>query len=88
MDDFDDEGNAAELEFGKEFSQEVQFLMNDEVYILLHLLGNDTRARAGVANESVPSHSFSSFSSDEIIEHLLRLISIQVRLLQVQILRF
>jgi hypothetical protein len=57
MDDFDDEGNAAELEFGKEFSQEVQFLMNDEVYILLHLLGNDTRARAGVANESVPSHS-------------------------------
>jgi hypothetical protein len=87
MDDFDDEGNAAELEFGKEFSQEVQFLMNDEVYILLHLLGNDTRARAGVANESVPPLLL-LFPSDEIIEHLLRLISIQVRLLQVQILRF
>jgi hypothetical protein len=51
MDDFDDEGNAAELEFGKEFAQDVQFLMNDEVYILLHLLGNDSKIRAGIANE-------------------------------------
>lgn len=66
MDEFDDEGNAAELEFGKEFSQDVQFLMNDEVYILLHLLGNDSKIRGGVANELIlfPSDWFhSSFSS-------------------------
>mmetsp|Transcript_429 Transcript_429/g.815 ORF Transcript_429/g.815 Transcript_429/m.815 type:complete len:153 (-) Transcript_429:208-666(-) len=35
MDDADDDGNAAELQFGKEFSDDVQFLMNDEVHILL-----------------------------------------------------
>jgi hypothetical protein len=39
MDDFDEEGNAAELKFGKGFSADGEdragFLMNDEVFVLL-----------------------------------------------------
>ena len=37
MDEFDDEGHAGELRFGKEFTgEDIQFLMNDEVHVLLY----------------------------------------------------
>jgi hypothetical protein len=51
MNDNDDEGNAAELQFGKEFSQDVQFLMNDEVHILLDRQRKMNEKRGWAANE-------------------------------------
>ncbi|CAE7847686.1 NRPB4, partial [Symbiodinium microadriaticum] len=55
MDEFDDEGNAAELRFGKEFTgDDIQFLMNDEVHVLLdrHRLKNEQQ-RANSMNETL-----------------------------------
>lgn len=58
MDDFDEEGNAAELKFGKDFSVEgdkdLKFLMNDEVFVLLE------RTQNKAANNEYVSLSYSS----------------------------
>lgn len=52
MNDQDDEGNAKELNFGAEFSDnEVQFLMNDEVALLLDIGRNKTEEAGGQTNE-------------------------------------
>lgn len=66
MDDFDDEGNAADLQFGKEFAQDVQFLMNDEVYVLLRIL---PKGRGGAASELV--FIFCYFSSVFLLSLIL-----------------
>mmetsp|Transcript_21633 Transcript_21633/g.36398 ORF Transcript_21633/g.36398 Transcript_21633/m.36398 type:complete len:153 (-) Transcript_21633:168-626(-) len=53
MNDQDDEGNAKELNFGAEFSDnEVQFLMNDEVALLLDIGRNKTEEAGGQTNET------------------------------------
>ena len=41
MNNDDEEENAAELQFGSEFANEIQYLTNDEAFFLLSTRGQD-----------------------------------------------
>lgn len=52
MNDQDDEGNAKELNFGVEFSEDAaQFLMNDEVACLMDIYRKKAEEAGGTTNE-------------------------------------
>jgi hypothetical protein len=51
MNEQDDEGNAKELNFGVEFSEDAQFLMIDEVACLMDICRKRTEGAGGQTTE-------------------------------------